>query len=175
MTGRQSHGPRKRKGIPGSRSTSPKFSLVEGDSWELTSVSKRVERRYSHHSFPPRPLTPFRMDNPNWQVILVNNLLGTKPKTWEPRPAHILLPRPHKGKGKIAKVSHLGWSALLLLVNVPSWAEILFTIQGRNCTLGLKKGLGDFQTPILNIPIFSFIPLFFFFFAYDSEPGTVDF
>lgn len=32
---------------------------------KLTSIFQRMERRYSHHSFPPRPLTVFRMDNPN--------------------------------------------------------------------------------------------------------------
>lgn len=64
---------------------------------------KRVETRHFHH--------PFRMDKHIKQVILVNILLGTKPKALEPRPVGILIPKLTKERllqFSLCVVPHLG-------------------------------------------------------------------
>lgn len=86
---------KKKKKYSGKQEPVSKFSPAKGDRCGMMSplLVKQVEARHFHGPFPPPPLTPFRMDKHTKQVIVVDSLLGTKPKARAPRPDRIQPPQ----------------------------------------------------------------------------------
>lgn len=118
------------------------------------------------------------MDKHIKQVILVNILLGTKPKALEPLPVGILIPEFTKGRllqFSLCVVQHLGRLEQTKLLKM-SFPRMRFSsqFQGKNVpSIYLNRGLVEFKLSFPTSPSFHLFHKIFL--NRYSEPSTVNF